>query len=73
MIVASIFADLNAGLNCTIEPSTITSSSINIDFEKTTETDAANQAEKNRGEQTKTVIDSLEKINNLTQGMNNVQ
>ncbi len=37
------------------------------------ETDAANQAEKNRGEQTKTVIDSLEKINNLTQGMNNVQ
>jgi hypothetical protein len=37
------------------------------------ETDAANQAEKTRGEQTKTVIDSLEKINNLTQGMNNVQ
>ena len=37
------------------------------------ETDAANQAEKNRSEQTKTVIDSLEKINNLTQGMNNVQ
>jgi hypothetical protein len=37
------------------------------------ETDAANQAEKNRGEQTKTVIDSLDKINNLTQGMNNVQ
>jgi hypothetical protein len=37
------------------------------------ESDAANQAEKNRGEQTKTVIDSLEKINNMTQGMNNVQ
>jgi len=37
------------------------------------ETDAANQAEKTRGEQTKTVIDSLEKINNMTQGMNNVQ
>ncbi len=37
------------------------------------ETDAANQAEKTRSEQTKTIVDSLDKINNMTQGMNNVQ
>ena len=36
------------------------------------ETDAANQAEKTRNDQTKVIVDSLDKINVMSQGMNNV-
>ena len=37
------------------------------------ETDAANQAEQTRGTNTKSIVDALNTINNMTQGNNNVQ